>query len=67
MCQHEEIWFNSGDYYVTCMQCHARWGRLSNDGRKEYSEVNGIKIGCAPEEANVGYREGPAKRVLVAR
>lgn len=52
-CQHQELWLNSGDYYVTCLECHARWGRLSNDGRPEYRTLDdGTKIGCAPEESN---------------
>lgn len=54
-CQHPQLWFASGDYYVTCPACLARWGRLSNDGRREYARVKGIKVGCEPKEANQGF------------
>jgi hypothetical protein len=54
-CQHGVLQFMSGDYYVTCTACHARWGRLSNDGRPEYRVIDGTKIGCAPEESNRGF------------
>jgi hypothetical protein len=55
-CQHPQLHFGSGDYYVFCSVCLARWGRLSDDGRPEYRTLDdGTKIGCAPEEANKGY------------
>ena len=56
LCLHPELWFASGDYYVRCLGCHASWGKLSNDGRPEYGEIDGKKIGCAPEQAKTDSR-----------
>jgi hypothetical protein len=64
-CQHPQLWFGSGDYYVICRDCHAKWGRLSNDGRREYATVNGTAIGCSPDAANHGFvDDGTGRRRL---
>lgn len=56
-CQHIELQFNSGDYYVACHQCNARWGRISST-RPEYGfDAKDNPIGCAPEEANQGFND----------
>jgi hypothetical protein len=55
-CQHGVLQFNSGDYYVTCPTCHARWGRLSDDGRPEYRTLeDGTNVGCDPSKSNQGF------------
>jgi len=53
-CQHPQLWFYSGDYYVRCATCHATWGRLKF-GQQEYGMVNGQPVGCSPEAANHGF------------
>ncbi len=59
-CQHDELQFQSGDYYVACTKCHAKWGRLTMN-RPEYGvDAEGKPIGCAPEECSPGFRQfGP--------
>lgn len=55
-CQHPELSFSSGDYYVRCAACLAQWGRINNSKQPEYGEgADGSKIGCTPEEANQGF------------
>lgn len=43
-CSHNTLTFGSGDYYLFCDQCGARWCRISIRGDIP-----------APEEANNGY------------
>jgi hypothetical protein len=51
-CQHKQIWFGSGDYYVFCHACGAKWVMHGAD-RPEYGErEDGTKIGGAPELSN---------------
>jgi hypothetical protein len=48
-CPHDHLTFNSGDYYLHCLDCHAYWGRI-NIGQPEYgTDANGIRVGCWPE------------------
>jgi hypothetical protein len=50
-CQHPSLSFHSGDYYVACQSCGAKWGRLSRDGRAEYgTDRNDKPIGCDPTD-----------------
>ncbi len=55
-CQHDELQFNSGDYYVTCTKCSARWGRLAPDRYEYGKDVSGNPIGCCPEACTPGFR-----------
>ena len=51
-CIHANLQFNSGDYYVSCIDCHAMWMRKSRGSQPEYGyDHQGRKIGAAPEEA----------------
>ena len=51
-CIHANLQFNSGDYYVSCIDCHAMWMRKSRGSQPEYGyDYQGRKIGAAPEEA----------------
>jgi hypothetical protein len=54
-CRHEELWFNSGDYYINCWKCGASWMRRDPTRGNEYREICGEKIGAAPELANQGF------------
>ena len=55
-CQHIAVQFNSGDYYVACHACGARWARIDNSKQPEYGhDKDGKPIGCMPEEANQGW------------
>jgi hypothetical protein len=55
-CQHDNLQFNSGDYYLTCVLCGARWGRINNLKQPEYGlDKDGKPVGCTPEEANNGW------------
>lgn len=63
-CNHPELNFASGDYYVACWGCGARWARINNQKQPEYGEgADGSKIGCTPEEANQGFEESDNSRV----
>lgn len=59
-CRHDKLYFGSGDYYVFCAGCDARWGRLDPRGtRREYgTDKDGNEIGCMPEAANQGASLG---------
>jgi hypothetical protein len=59
-CRHEQVHFGSGDYYVFCLGCGARWGRLDPLGkRREYGvSMDGEEIGCDPSAANRGPAMG---------
>ncbi len=51
-CIHLKLQFNSGDYYVSCVDCGAMWMRKSHGTRPEYGfDHQGRQIGAAPEEA----------------
>jgi len=53
-CDHPVVSFQSGDYYVFCRVCDARWGAIKT-GQDEYgTDATGKSIGCAPEVANIG-------------
>ena len=54
-CDHDTLYFGSGDYYVFCAGCGARWGRLGATDRPEYGEsADGVEVGCDPQSANLG-------------
>lgn len=58
-CQHVELQFNSGDYYLTCHVCQARWARIATKTKRfEYFQLpNGEWVGACPEEANQGFSD----------
>lgn len=47
-CQHENLRFGSGDFYVFCCDCRHRWATIA------YKEGAGDQI--SPEDANQGYK-----------
>ena len=54
-CEHENLYFGSGDYYVFCQECGAGWCRV--DMMKHERCVTGNKLLIhqpAPEIANKG-------------
>jgi hypothetical protein len=54
-CQHKELQFNSGDYYITCHACGFRWARIHHSQPEYGHDKDGKPIGCTPERANVGF------------
>lgn len=53
-CAHKTVYFGSGDYYLFCRECNARWGRLGL-GRCEYGvNARGEEVGCDPGQSNRG-------------
>jgi hypothetical protein len=61
-CEHKVLMFGSGDYYVFCKECAARWGRLASD-RPEYGEdKEGRFVGCAPNLA-IGQPTGERRKI----
>jgi hypothetical protein len=48
-CEHNTLMFGSGDYYIFCQDCNARWGAL-RDGVPEYEfgSDGKIRVGCDP-------------------
>ena len=56
-CQHTRLRFNSGDYYIACVDCPSRWATISH-GRPEYGEdKDGRAIGADPSVANQGFEQ----------
>lgn len=58
-CQHIELQFNSGDYYIACHACGARWARIGpSHEQPEYgTDYKGNPIGARPELANQGFSD----------
>lgn len=56
-CEHEEIQFNSGDYYIYCLGCGSKWVR-HNLHDMEYTISDGRAIGADPSAANKGKGGG---------
>lgn len=63
-CNHPELQFGSGDYYIFCHACHGVWARMAGDGvRPEYGkDAAGNPIGAAPEKANNSFFESDPYR-----
>jgi len=65
-CVHARLQFNSGDYYVACVDCGAMWMRKSRGLQPEYGfDHQGRRIGAAPEESNIGCQPAPGLREVV--
>ncbi len=49
-CDHERLTFGSGDYYIFCSDCSARWGALNwaIGMEYEYGADGKIRVGCDP-------------------
>lgn len=63
-CQHDRLYFGSGDYYVFCMNCNAFWARMGI-GRMEYGkDANGCEIGADPLAANKKFVSDLKLRVI---
>jgi len=46
-CNHEQISFGSGGYYLICLKCAATWARVG--GQPEYGfDKNGNPVGANP-------------------
>jgi hypothetical protein len=59
-CQHERLYFGSGDYYVMCELCDASWARI-NGRQPEYGfDVNGKPIGADPNACDPDFRQSEA-------
>lgn len=58
-CNHPRLQFNSGDYYLTCRDCGARWARIGYiTDQPEYGvDAKGFHIGARPDLANAGFTE----------
>ena len=51
-CQHKELQFSSGDYYILCTECSRKWATV-NPERPEYGEDKyGRQVGADPTIAN---------------
>jgi len=46
-CEHENLMFGSGDYYIFCTECPAKWVVAGNN-----SDEN------SPQESNIGVGAG---------
>ena len=58
MCQHNSIRFGSGDYYVFCDSCNAKWARINptHDGPDTIDAT----------AANQGYvHDGKSRKIVV--
>lgn len=54
-CRHETLICGSGDYYLACPTCHAKWMRAA-PGRAEYGTLpDGERVGAAPELCQPGF------------
>jgi len=56
-CQHAELRFGSGDYYIFCSGCGACWMRRGLNKQEYGTDPDGKEIGAAPEESNQGFYE----------
>jgi len=55
-CLHETLAFGSGDYYLFCRDCDARWAAVSTTQSKYgYDQMNN-PVGADPSVANQGVR-----------
>ena len=61
-CQHPVVQFNSGDYYVACESCDARWGRITWKQHEYGEDKDGNPVGCAPGESNQGFCDPDHRR-----
>lgn len=53
-CEHKTLFFGSGDYYLFCQHCPAKWATIV-DGQDEHgSNYSGKPIGCAPSASGKG-------------
>lgn len=68
-CEHPTLFFNSGDYYLTCLGCGARWATMDTSRQAEYgTDRHGREVGACPEAANIGIEahfSSDEKRVRV--
>lgn len=53
-CDHKELWFGSGDFYIFCQNCGARWATISWQQPEYGYDKDGKPIGVCPEDANKG-------------
>lgn len=53
-CDHKTLMFGSGDYYIFCQDCGAKW--MGHDGSsQEYGvSATGKPVGATPETSNKG-------------
>lgn len=49
-CNHDTLHFASGDYYIFCNKCGARWGMLGDHPEHGWDST-GNKIGTDPSRA----------------
>ena len=53
-CQHTELQFNSGDFYLVCTKCSSKWALVG--GQPEYGiDAKGQPIGANPLLQNRGF------------
>ena len=51
-CNHETLYFASGDYYIFCRQCPGKWV-AHNMFQQEYGfDKHGMRIGADPSNCN---------------
>ena len=48
-CDHARLTFGSGDYYIFCADCPAKWGALNpNIPEYDFNPRGNLVVGCDP-------------------
>ena len=67
-CLHDELTFDSGDYYVGCRKCNSKWVKVNLTWPESGTNRAGQQVGGDPASANIGAAAGLSghKRVTPA-